>query len=504
MPHSAPDALSRYDGGRFSAFLKGALLLLIRSLFIAGLVAAAVPASADFPALTALEASGARVTAMVLDLDDGNALARHNSELRLSPASVTKLVTAAAALETWPADKVFNTRISSTGTIRNGVLDGDLILHSQGDSTLDHSALWSLAAQIRAVGIRSVRGDLKVSTAPFGPLGCETKDRCDALAKSATAFNAPLAAIGIDFGNWCIDVKPVTVGAPATLTGCGGMALPIPVEGRITTVAANRRQTFWIDRFTPKGSGDVLRVGGELAVDSPQSVYRAMSEPPLGLGLLMRETLKVLGVELAGSVQVVATPAPANSVELANTESLMLKEQLGRMLRFSNNYIADLITLNIGAVKNGKPGPLADASRALSAYVQRVAPQGPAAPLFSGSGLTPENRLSANELATMLASVYRDPVRFPALYGGMVVPRQAPFAFVRQGSRDWQDRVALKTGTMNDPVSVCGVAGYLRKKNGGWMSFAVLVNGSASNRHVPLYKSMEAIRKDIEAILARY
>jgi len=441
---------------------------------------------------------------MVLDLDDGSALARRNSELRLSPASVTKLVAAAAALETWPADKVFNTRLSATGPIRDGVLDGDLILHSQGDSTLDHAALWSLAAQIRAVGIRSVRGSLKVSTAPFGALGCETKDRCDALAKSATAFNAPLAAIGIDYGNWCIDVKPVTVGAPATLTGCGGMALPIPVEGRITTVAANRKQTFWIDRFTPKGSGDVLRVGGELPLDSPQSVYRAMSEPSLGLGLMMRETLKVLGVELMGGVQVTASPVPPNSVELANTESLLLKEQLGRMLRFSNNYIADLITLNIGAVKNGKPGPLADASRALGAYLQRVAPQGAPPPLFSGSGLTPENRLSANELVTMLASVYRDPVRFPALYGGMVVPRQAPFAFVRQGSKAWQDRVALKTGTMNDPVSVCGVAGYLRKKNGGWMSFAILVNGGGRNKHVPLYKSMEAIRKDIEAILARY
>ena len=477
---------------------------LIRLLSAALLCAAATPALADFPALGALESKGARVSAMVIDLDSGLPLERRNADVRLSPASVTKLVTAAAALETWPADKVFLTRVSATGPVAsNGVLSGDLIIHTEGDSTLDHSALWSLAAQIRAIGVRRVSGEIKVSTAPFGPLGCETKDRCDALEKSSTAYNAPLAAIGSDYGNWCIDLKAVTVGTPATITGCGGMALPIPIEGTVATVASNAKQTYWADRFTVPGQGDVLRVGGNLPQGSSQSIYRAMSNPPLGLGLLLRETLKVVGIEVAGAVRVINTPVPDSSTEIARVDGLLLKEQLGRMLRFSNNYIADLITLNIGAVKNGRPGPLADASRALSSYMQRVAPQVLPAPLFSGSGLTPENRMSAGELSTMLASVYRDPVRFPALYGGMVVPRQAPYAFLRTGNKAWMERVALKTGTMNDPVSVCGVAGYLRKKNGGWMSFAILVNGGSGYKHVPLYLSMEAIRKDIEAILAR-
>ena len=247
----------------------------------------------------------------------------------------------------------------------------------------------------------------------------------------------------------------------------------------------------------------LLRVGGNLPQGAPQTIYRAMSEPPLGLGLLLRETLKVIGVDVTGSTRVIATAVPSSATEIARVDGLLLKEQLGRMLRFSNNYIADLITLNIAAASTGKAVPLADSSRALSTYMQRVAPQVLPAPLFSGSGLTPENRLSANEISTMLASVYRDPVRFPALYGGMVVPRQAPYAFLRQGSKDWMERVALKTGTMSEPVSVCGVAGYLRKKDGGWMSFAILVNGGTGYKNVPLYKSMEAIRKDIESILER-
>ena len=88
--------------------------------------------------------------------------------------------------------------------------------------------------------------------------------------------------------------------------------------------------------------------------------------------------------------------------------------------------------------------------------------------------------------------------------GGLVVPRQAPFAFLRMGSAAWLDRVALKTGTMDDPHSVCGVAGYLRKKDGGWIAFTTIVNGGPRMKHVPLYKAMEAIRNDVDALLARY
>jgi D-alanyl-D-alanine carboxypeptidase/D-alanyl-D-alanine-endopeptidase (penicillin-binding protein 4) len=125
-------------------------------------------------------------------------------------------------------------------------------------------------------------------------------------------------------------------------------------------------------------------------------------------------------------------------------------------------------------------------------------------PFFSGSGLTTENLISANELASLLAHQYRDTRRFPAFYGGLVVPRDAPFQFLRTGTAGWLDRVALKTGTMELPHSVCGIAGYLRKKNGGWMAFAVIVNGGPAMKQVPLFRAMAAARGDIEEILEKY
>jgi len=123
--------------------------------------------------------------------------------------------------------------------------------------------------------------------------------------------------------------------------------------------------------------------------------------------------------------------------------------------------------------------------------------------LQSGSGLTVENRLSAADLTAVLAYQYHNTGHFPAFYGGLTVPREAPFEFMRKGTDAWLDRVALKTGTLNDPVSVCGVAGYLRKRDDGWIAFAVIVNGSSTRNHIPIDSAMHAIQTDLEDVLAR-
>ena len=495
---SASSALRRR---RTSIRLTGAAIPLLLCL--------SLPAHADWQALHALENSGAVVTASAVDLDSGEVLEQLNATDRLTPASLTKLAVAATALDVWPADKTFQTRLLGVGPFKDGRIDGDLVLQGLGDSTLDHLALWSLAAQLKGTGVTTINGRLVVNTAPFGPLGCETKDRCDALQRSDTAYNAPLSAVAVDYGNWCVDIRPTGIGSPAVVSTCGTAQAPIPVDGTIKTVGPAGKPTFWAERVTT-ASGEMLRVGGDIPLGGNISVYRAMSDPALGTGLMMREVLREIGIAVTGSVDVVHTPPPINAYPLAQNEGLSLKEQLGRMLRFSNNYVADMLTLNLAAAQRSQaPAQLSDAAKSLSDFIVRIKTASKTGkttppPLFSGSGLTPENELSAEDLTSLLAAQYRNTRNFPAFYGGLVVPRQAPFQFLRVGSPAWLDRVALKTGTMDDPHSVCGIAGYIRKKDGGWIAFAAIVNGGQRMRHVPLYKAMEAARADVDSILARY
>ena len=477
--------------------------LLLRVLPLGCLVFAA-SVQADWKALRALERDGALVSARVQDLQDTAIIHDLHAGTRRGPASITKLVVAAAALDTWPADKSFETRVLGAGPLKGGRLQGDLILHGDGDATLDHRDLWMLAGQIRAAGVLRVDGDV-VAQPVFGPLGCDNVDRCEALSRSHTAYNVPITALGVDYGTWCVRVEPGAHGADARLSACGGIDLPVPVEGSIGTVAATAKSSFWVERRTEDGQ-DRIHVGGTIRQGQAQQVYRAMSDPALGAALLLRQMLVNLGVEVAGRARVRHDPPPESARLLARVEGLSLKEQIGRMLRHSNNYVADLLTLNIAAARgSGPPSQLAEASKVLSGFVQsRGAADADAPRIYSGSGLTPENRLSAAEMVAMLGAQYRDTETFPAFLGGMVVPRQAPYGFLRRGNAAWLDRVALKTGNMNDPRSVCAVAGYLRRSDGGWMAFAIMVNGSERLRRVPMYKAMEAIREDVQDLLARY
>jgi serine-type D-Ala-D-Ala carboxypeptidase/endopeptidase (penicillin-binding protein 4) len=482
----------------------------IRPLVILVGMLLALPVRADWHALAALQQSGARVSASAVDLEDNTVIQQLDSDVRLTPASLTKLAVAATALAVWPADKMFKTQLWVSGAIDTGQLHGDLYLVGAGDPSLTGESLLGLAGQLKAAGIKTVTGRLIVTPAPFASVDCETKDRCDARTRSDTAYDAPLASIGTDFGTWCVDVRATKVGSPAVITGCTSR-LPITVQGAIQTTNAPKAAPLRVERFTID-TEDTLRVGGTIADGASQRVYRAMSDPARGAGLLLNASLQDMGVRIEGPVVVLDGATPAGAYPIAHTEGLSLKEQLGRMLRFSNNYIADVLTLTMAAdVANASPKSLADASKTLSDFVMRT--QGrqksggarSAPPLFSGSGLTPQNELSANELVKLLAYEYRDTRNFGSFYGGLVVPRQSPFVFLRNGSAAWQDRVALKTGTMDDPHSVCGMAGFLRKKDGGWIAFATIVNGGVSERrHVPLYKALEAIRTDLEALLAKY
>lgn len=502
------------DGGKSrprecSPLPRRAVFRLMALLTFGVAASAGRPARADWQALAALERTGAAVSASAIDLEQGTAIQQFHPDERLTPASLTKLVTAAAALEAWPAEKIFQTRLESGASLVGGELDGDLILEGAGDPSLDDHSLWILAAQLRGAGVTRVRGRLVIDPAPFGLVACETQDRCAALRRSDSAYNAPIAAVGVDFGNWCVDVRPTRAGAPALVQGCGVAALPIPVDGVIRTIRAGARQTFWVERVTD-AQGDRLHVGGDVPAGDAQVVYRSMSNPEQGVGLLLEQTLREIGIQVDGPVVVSPQPLPQHGVVVAEAEGLLLREQLERMLRFSNNYIADVLSLDLAATRSERrPVRLSDAGGGLADFLARLRYPGRRATadppvLLSGSGLTPQNRLSASDLVALLAHEYRDTRHFPVFYGSLVVPRDAPFEFLRTGSEAWLDRVALKTGTMEQPNSVCGIAGYLRKRDGGWIAFAVIVNGTSRRRHIPLFEALAAEQSDVDALLRRY
>ena len=91
-----------------------------------------------------------------------------------------------------------------------------------------------------------------------------------------------------------------------------------------------------------------------------------MSDPAAGAGLILRSILLQTGVIVDGPVETPAKAVPSATRGAGRVEGLPLQEQVGRMMRWSNNYIADVLTMGVALERNRKaPQSLAEASAEL-------------------------------------------------------------------------------------------------------------------------------------------
>ena len=106
---------------------------------------------------------------VVMPVAAGAALVAHRSDVAMQPASTIKLVTSAVALDRLGANHRGNTELLSAAVLLGDVLDGDLVLRGGADPELGLPQLWALLAELRYLGIRTIRGDVILDRSLFKP-----------------------------------------------------------------------------------------------------------------------------------------------------------------------------------------------------------------------------------------------------------------------------------------------------------------------------------------------
>jgi len=90
-------------------------------------------------------------------------IAQHQGNTRHSAASITKVATTLAALETWGAEHRFETLVGYQGSVTGGVLQGDLIIEGGNDPLFVWEEAIALANALQQAGISRVTGDLIIA-----------------------------------------------------------------------------------------------------------------------------------------------------------------------------------------------------------------------------------------------------------------------------------------------------------------------------------------------------
>ena len=473
------------------------LLAVVLMLFLAS-----PSLAAGFDTLSRLVDRGFQVGAEARLLDDGRVLGAIAPERQLSPASVSKTYLAAAALDRFGPQHRFTTRLlSEAAPDAEGVLAGDLILEGGGDPALTTEDLWRLVQRLHQAGVREVRGRLLVSQWRFGPVECLTTDRCETRERTTNAYSALLSSAGVNYGNWCVTVAPAErAGEPAGVTGCDSQAAILAIDNRVVTRPDDSGTQLSAERVTRDGR-DVMVLGGQISTNAhPRTLYRASSDPADQMALTLLAMLDQAGIAVSGGADTTQAEPPPTARVLAAVDGKPLQELLLRAMHYSNNYMADMLTLNL--VETPRADLRLGGAR-LEAFVAGIPDHGPVT-LLSGSGLTPENRTSARGANALLESLYHRPSLFPSFVATLQSPDNGVMRFIRRGSETFQRHVMLKTGTLNQPVTVRAVSGYFRTASGRWGVFSVLVNGTGSTPYLSWPEVLDPLAQDLEKMIAQH
>jgi D-alanyl-D-alanine carboxypeptidase/D-alanyl-D-alanine-endopeptidase (penicillin-binding protein 4) len=127
---------------------------------------AATPCAAAPPLQTlAVKAVGAD-QGVYAEAEDGTVLADVNGDRRVHPASVTKVATTLALLDRLGPDHRFETKFAADGPVVDGTLEGNLLIEAGGDPFFVFESAFVALAELRALGLQRVTGNLRVD-GPF-------------------------------------------------------------------------------------------------------------------------------------------------------------------------------------------------------------------------------------------------------------------------------------------------------------------------------------------------
>ncbi|HEX2495016.1 MAG TPA: D-alanyl-D-alanine carboxypeptidase/D-alanyl-D-alanine-endopeptidase [Steroidobacter sp.] len=397
---------------------------------------------------------------VVLDLD---------SSVARSPASIMKVLTTFAALDTLGPGYTWKTRALIDGELVNGVLNGDLILVGGGDPYMTSERWWDFVQRLRERGLVKITGDVVIDNTYFSP-AVESRAAFD--GQEFRSYNVLPDALMVNFQTTRLTIAAIRGRTqpqitlhpwPANLTISNQLRL-----GAGKCAGYNRGISF---TAPDEGDTNTLVVSGVFpAACGSYSIDRAVMRAPNYAYGAFRTLWTQAGGAIDGTFRVSA--APATATLLYEHESLPLPQIIRLVNKFSNNVMARHLLLTLGAEQFGPPANVENGRNALRAWLKRRGVDAAAFVLDNGSGLSRAERITARGLGEVLAIAWRSPF-MPEFAASLPLSGTDGTLRNRFKATGMQGRIRLKTGRIDD---VSALAGYVNAASGRTYILVIVIN----------------------------
>ena len=421
-------------------------------------------------ALAAARIPSASAAAVVQEAGAPRASLNVNPAAAMNPASVMKLVTTYAALELLGPAYRWKTEVFAGAPVRDGVLEGNLVLRGDGDPKLDLESFWMLLRALRDRGLRDIRGDLVLDRSRFERI---TGNPGDFDGDEFRPYNVLPDALLVNYRSLRFTFLP----APA------GEAVRIAVEPRppalevvnalkLANGACPDGRAFR-DLLQPAFEPEKKRVvfaGKYPASCGEKDLHVALLSPNDHAQGIFRQYWSELGGTWSGAVREGA--APEGVRPFYTHESAPLGELVRGVNKFSNNVMGRQIFLTLGADAAGGPAGAAPAIAAIRSWLARKGVAAPELVLENGIGLSRIERISAASLAATLQAAWRSPI-MPEFIASMPIVGEDGTMRRRLKENGIAGRAHIKTGLLSNARAM---AGYVLDRGGRRQVVVMIVN----------------------------
>ncbi|MGX8713586.1 MAG: D-alanyl-D-alanine carboxypeptidase/D-alanyl-D-alanine endopeptidase [bacterium] len=412
----------------------------------------------------------------VYNITKGKSVYGYNQQVALTPGSVVKLFTTGAGFSRLGSNFRFATKLCIRGEVdRDGVLRGNVYIIGGGDpllgsyryrQTSPDSLFDGWSRSLKKKGIKRVEGRVCYYTGIFDN---QTLNDSWQWGDVGNYFGAGVSGLNFHENMFFVYFNPGTkVGYPATSVKVSPKNLNVRGTCEVTTGPENSDDNVVI-YGSPDGIDRLYR--GTVPLGKNEFAVRgAMPNPARQCADLFATYLRTHGVSVSSnSLQVFSLPDSLRTVLDYYSSDYYTIAQYTNLT--SNNIYAEAIFKYLGYRLTGL-GSFASGVSAVEAYFKDLGLNSEGVNLVDGSGLSNQNRVTADFLCRYLAAVSQEDY-FDDFLHSLAKVGESGTAKKLLPTLPNGISVRLKTGTIKGAKAY---AGYIDAANGDRLVFSIISN----------------------------
>lgn len=409
----------------------------------------------------------------VLNSETGKVVFSANGQAGLATASTLKTITAATALAVLGEDYQFETKVSYSGSIANGVLNGDIIINGSGDPTLGSNrfqtttkeiVLNKILSAVKSAGIINITGKVIADDAVWEsqslPQGWIWQD-------IGNYYGAQTSVLCWRENEFLLNFTPSKTAGEEVAIQQNNIYPFLNLKNELKTGAAGSGDKVY-GYSSPYSSIVYLR--GTYGLDFKKAIRFSLPDPALAMAYDVSGILNSNGISVKEytTSRVLDTKLSAlNKKVLLSISSPSLKDISYHFNQKSLNLYGEQL---VRVLSRNDGAPITDGLDFIKKYWAKKGIDDRSLNIVDGSGLSPANRVTTQTMAAILYQA-KSQKWFDSFFSSLPI----------------YNNMKMKSGTIGDVIAYTGYQNNL--------CFSIMVNNYSGSTQLMRSKVFDLLNQ---------